>query len=208
MKSFSDSIPTFLGLFDRINGVRPRVERRAALAALRVTLRVIVRGGLVLLVLAALFYAEEHWRYRAQWNRYAAEARARGQRLDLAEFAQPVLPDAQNFMAIPFFQDFYKTPEPPCGIDGVLFTGLLQAQGVYGNTLVSGISTPEALRTHLLKVQVPMRVVRNPIPALSAQARSQLQDAGKPTIEVVAGLLEEESGAAWRQLREAAARPA
>lgn len=45
-----------------------------------------------------------NWRSEARWQRYCAEARARGVKLTLAEFTSPEIPDAENFAALPMFR--------------------------------------------------------------------------------------------------------
>lgn len=45
-----------------------------------------------------------NWRAEVRWQRYAAEARARGVKLTLTEFAAPKIPDAENFAALPMFR--------------------------------------------------------------------------------------------------------
>ena len=58
-----------------------------------------------------LAYAEEGWRGRRAWAAYQAEARQRGTRLTLAEYVPPVIPDEENFAAIPLLQDLFKSAE-------------------------------------------------------------------------------------------------
>jgi hypothetical protein len=49
----------------------------------------------------ALFYAEEDWRGKRDWEQYKRAAEARGERFDLASFAPPKVPDDQNFAFAP-----------------------------------------------------------------------------------------------------------
>lgn len=55
------------------------------------------------------FYCEERWRGEREWEKYRAEAKARGIKLTLAEMIPPPIPDEQNFAAIPVFQDLFDT---------------------------------------------------------------------------------------------------
>lgn len=48
------------------------------------------------------FYVE--WHAEKRWQRYAAEARARGVKLYPADFVRPEIPDAQNFAALPMLK--------------------------------------------------------------------------------------------------------
>ena len=49
-----------------------------------------------------------NWRAEVRWQRYCAEARARGVKLTLAEFAPPEIPDAENFAALPMFRAIFS----------------------------------------------------------------------------------------------------
>ena len=46
------------------------------------------------------------WRAEQRWQRYAAEARSRGVKLLLTDFARPEIPDEQNFAAVHFLRDY------------------------------------------------------------------------------------------------------
>src|SRR4051794_21495171 len=67
----------------------------------------------VLFTLLVAFFLVEKSRGNAAWNRYQAEARARGVKLTLTEYVQPPVPDERNFAAIPLFQDCFRQPSPP-----------------------------------------------------------------------------------------------
>jgi len=56
-------------------------------------------AGLALVL--ALFYAEEDWRGKRDWEQYKRAAEAKGERFDLASFVPPAVPDDQNFMFSP-----------------------------------------------------------------------------------------------------------
>ncbi|HSI12821.1 MAG TPA: hypothetical protein VK961_12300 [Chthoniobacter sp.] len=61
------------------------------------TIVAVILGGVIV-----FFWSE--WRAEQRWQRYASEARARGVKLILADFAQPEIPDDQNFAALPMMR--------------------------------------------------------------------------------------------------------
>lgn len=75
-------------------------------------LRGFVLTGLVLLTLAALFYAEENFRGRRAWERYRQDAEARGIKLDFASHIPKPIPDAENGANTPFIQSWFPKPKP------------------------------------------------------------------------------------------------
>ncbi|EDY21983.1 hypothetical protein CfE428DRAFT_0108 [Chthoniobacter flavus Ellin428] len=80
---------------------RPRYRLRKILAI----------GFFVVALLATIiagFYLIERNRGRAQWQLYQAEARERGAKLTLQEYVPPPVPDAENFAAIPIFEDTFR----------------------------------------------------------------------------------------------------
>src|SRR5436190_12862706 len=58
--------------------------------------------------LLVAFYLVEKARGRAAWQAYEAEARARGVKMMLMEYVPPPAPDAENFAAIPIFEDAFR----------------------------------------------------------------------------------------------------
>jgi hypothetical protein len=54
-----------------------------------------------LVTLLALFYAEEDWRGKHDWEAYQREAAARGEKLDWSSVVPPPVPDDQNFAFSP-----------------------------------------------------------------------------------------------------------
>jgi len=64
-----------------------------------------------LLTLVVGFYVLERFRGRAAWNAYQAEARARGVKLDFADFVPPKVPDAENFASIPVFAAAFEASD-------------------------------------------------------------------------------------------------
>ncbi|HSI12822.1 MAG TPA: hypothetical protein VK961_12305 [Chthoniobacter sp.] len=71
------------------------------------------------------------WRAEQRWQRYAAEARVRGVKLMLTDFAQPEIPDEQNFAALPMMRKisgdaggngpFYLPQAKDAGADDLVF---------------------------------------------------------------------------------------
>ena len=51
--------------------------------------------------LIALFYAEENWRGKHDWEKYKREWEAKGEKFDFADFVPPPVPDDQNFALTP-----------------------------------------------------------------------------------------------------------
>jgi hypothetical protein len=51
--------------------------------------------------LVALFYAEEDWRGKHDWEKYKHEWEARGEKFDFADFVPPPIPDDRNFALTP-----------------------------------------------------------------------------------------------------------
>lgn len=65
-------------------------------------------GFLVLVGTAVGAHLFADWRAEVRWQRYCTEARARGVKLTLAEFAPPKIPDAENFAALPMFRAIFS----------------------------------------------------------------------------------------------------
>jgi hypothetical protein len=61
-----------------------------------------------LVTLIALFVAEENYRTGKAWEKYQAEARARGEKLTLAELSPPSVPDDQNFAMTPLLKPIFS----------------------------------------------------------------------------------------------------
>ena len=55
------------------------------------------------LTLIALFYAEEDWRGKHDWEKFKREWEAKGERFDLASVIPPPVPDDRNFALAPVF---------------------------------------------------------------------------------------------------------
>jgi hypothetical protein len=53
--------------------------------------------------LIALFYAEEDWRGKHDWEKYKHEWEAKGEKFDFADFVPSPVPDDQNFAMAPIF---------------------------------------------------------------------------------------------------------
>ncbi len=78
-----------------------------------------LRLAIILAVLVALIVAihvGEGWRGRRAWTAYRADAERRGVKLALEDYLPPPVPDAENFAAIPFFQEVFcaaENEQPP-----------------------------------------------------------------------------------------------
>src|SRR6478735_2969748 len=81
---------------------------------------IVIRFAFVAAALVTLFaviHVVEDYRGRRAWTAYEREARAKGVKLDLMEYVTPPIPDAENYAAIPLFQDTFSagdgaTPAP------------------------------------------------------------------------------------------------
>ena len=62
---------------------------------------------LTLATLIVVYYNEERWRGKQEWQRYKAEMAAKGRSLDFAAFIPPKVPDEQNFAMTPFLSPLY-----------------------------------------------------------------------------------------------------
>ena len=60
-----------------------------------------IRRYLYGLAIVALFYGEEDWRGKKEWEQYKAAAEASGERFDLSSFVSRPVPDDQNFAFAP-----------------------------------------------------------------------------------------------------------
>jgi hypothetical protein len=58
--------------------------------------------------LIALFYAEENWRGKHDWENYKQEWAAKGEQFDFADFYPPTVADDQNFAMAPMFDTMHK----------------------------------------------------------------------------------------------------
>lgn len=60
-----------------------------------------------LAVLGLLFYLEEDWRGRHDWQNFKQQHEATGEKLDIASFVPPAVPDDQNFAMTPIVASSY-----------------------------------------------------------------------------------------------------
>jgi hypothetical protein len=60
-------------------------------------------GGACFATLTALFYAEEDWRGKHDWEKHKREWEAKGEKFNFADFVPPPVPDDQNFAMAPIF---------------------------------------------------------------------------------------------------------
>jgi hypothetical protein len=178
MKSFLDHIPTFR----RLPGNLWLIVRRLFSRSLWTRLAFV---GACLLTLAMVFHAVERRRWRGAWKDYEAKARERGVRLQVIEFPNPEIPDEKNFGEIPYFQDNYRKPEPPNGVNGPVFDTLLRVLSV-SETRAGGLALSELVREAALKSPIRERILTPPGTTEGA-ARAIL------------ALLDQESGGVTRQ---------
>ena len=75
-------------------------------------LRQLAVAAVLLITLAALFYAEENFRGKHAWERYRKDAEARGIKLDFASHIPQPIPDAENGANTPFVQSWFPKPRP------------------------------------------------------------------------------------------------
>ncbi|HTX21471.1 MAG TPA: hypothetical protein VMD27_06410 [Candidatus Aquilonibacter sp.] len=74
----------------------------------------------VLATLLAIFYTEEDWRGKHDWETYKHQLEAKGEKLDWQAFVPPAVPDDQNFFTAPIFTNMLdgKIMMTPYGNDG------------------------------------------------------------------------------------------
>ena len=60
-----------------------------------------------LLVIVAIFYAEEDWRGKRDWENYKHEWETKGEHFDFASFIPPPVPDDKNFALTPIVASCY-----------------------------------------------------------------------------------------------------
>ena len=70
----------------------------------RAALRQSLFAAAVFATLIALFYAEENWRGRRQWERFRAEWEAKGVKFSIARVMPPPVPDEENIAFHPLFK--------------------------------------------------------------------------------------------------------
>lgn len=72
------------------------------------TIRICLFTGVSLATVIALFYGEENWRGRRAWQNLKREFEARGERLDMAAFIPPRIPDEQNLAMTPLLKPLFE----------------------------------------------------------------------------------------------------
>lgn len=70
---------------------------------------------LVLGVLLGLFYAEEDWRGKRDWEKYKRQLEAKGVELDWKKLIPPPVPDEKNFAMTPFLAPLFDLNPRPFG---------------------------------------------------------------------------------------------
>ncbi len=67
----------------------------------------IIANLAVLAMLLVLFYAEEDWRGKRDWEAYKRQLEAKGVELDWHKFVPPPVPDERNFAMTPFLAPLF-----------------------------------------------------------------------------------------------------
>ena len=73
----------------------------------------------ILLAVAALFTATHfflNWQSERRWQAYVKEGRARGVKFNLTEFAPPIIPDEENFAALPMMRAVFAGGKSPMAL--------------------------------------------------------------------------------------------
>jgi hypothetical protein len=70
-------------------------------------------GLACLATLIALFYAEEDWRGKHDWEKFKREWEAKGEKFDFKDFVPPPVPDDQNFAMAPIWVESIKGGSRP-----------------------------------------------------------------------------------------------
>jgi len=70
-------------------------------------------GCACLATLIALFYAEEDWRGKHDWEKFKREGEAKGEKFDFKDFVPPPVPDDQNFAMAPIWIESVKATLGP-----------------------------------------------------------------------------------------------
>lgn len=78
-------------------------------------LRVVLFGMVCVATLIALAYAEENWRGKHAWERHVRALEARGEKVKLADFVPPAVPDSLNFAITPLFKMVLDYEQGPRG---------------------------------------------------------------------------------------------
>jgi hypothetical protein len=71
-------------------------------------LRQTLIGLTIFATLVAIFYTEEDWRGKHDWENYKREWEAKGEKFDWQAFVPPSVPDDQNFFTAPIFTNMQK----------------------------------------------------------------------------------------------------
>lgn len=73
-------------------------------------LRFLIRGLAILLTLIAVGWVVENWRAERYWSTVKAQLEKSHAQLDRSAYIPPLVPDASNFAALPFWTDHFKAP--------------------------------------------------------------------------------------------------
>ncbi len=163
------------------------VRRVLARIFSRRTLSALAFAGAVLATAVVGYYTIEKVRGRALWRAYEASAQQRGVKLTLSDYVPAPIPDAQNFAAIPIFDEAFRAareqraPPNPFAIAGAEPPG--QAVPIYrvkGKSLDLVAWQQFFLKTKVLAAATddPARDVLKAL-EIYGPALQQLREAGK-----------------------------
>ena len=113
--------------------------------------------------LIAVFYAEEDWRGKHAWKNYVRGQEARGEKMDLAAFIPPPIPDDQNLTLCPLFKPVldYRYSNDQDRLDGKLTPNIIWLD-------TNGVARLAQLDLHWN--------MRNYLNSLSREAQRRLQE--------------------------------
>ena len=106
--------------------------------------------GLVLLV--ALFYAEEDWRGKRAWEKCKAGMEAKGETLDWNAYIPPPVPDDQNFFKAPKMEEWFQRDAPKITQTPMIFSqNTNELWGLTTNGLTTAVITNATVAANYLK---------------------------------------------------------
>ncbi len=154
-------------------------------------LRWILICAAILATLIAVFYTEEDWRGKRDWQNYKAEWEAKGEKFDWQAFVPPPVPDDQNFFTAPIVTNI---------LSGYFYFSTARSDGGYPN--IKGSSWAEGRMTDLKGWQA---YYRNSTNAHSTNEFPIAPQPQTPAADIVLALSKYDSAIA--ELQQAAQRP-
>jgi hypothetical protein len=101
----------------------------------------VILVGLVLLV--AIFYAEENWRGKRAWEQCKQELEAKGENLEWDDYIPPPVPDDQNFFKAPKMAVWFVKPKPGSNRTNELSEHLNSSRFVHGSPNSNSLTLAE-----------------------------------------------------------------